>query len=151
MPRIDGQLVDQAEDARVFDEGVIHRREVNQADFAWFPVVAVHDVRDNFLEDHLIKREEEIKPVAIVELCRDIPRVIVDERDDVFEAKPRNIVFRDIIRLPLELHAIDVLESVVEERDERAALAAAEVADTVPPPVDRCGSDQAWGRFLFAC
>ena len=136
-------MVDQAENACVFDEAVVHRREVNQADFARLPVVAVHDVRDDLLEDHPIEREEKIKPVAIVELHRDIPRIVIDERDRVLQSEPRDIVFRDFIRLPLELHAIDVLESVVEERHERAALAAAEVAYTIPPPVDRCEFDRA--------
>ena len=151
LPRINGQLVDQAEDARVLDERVIHRREVDQTNLARMPVIAVHDVRNDFLKDHVVEREEEIEPVAVVELRRNVARVIVDERDFVLQAEFLHIVFCDFIGLVLEFYAADVTEAVIEERDERAAFSATEIADTVPPPVDKHVSDPAWERFLSAC
>ena len=151
LPRINGQLVDQAEDARVLDERVIHRREVDQTNLARMPVIAVHDVRDNFFKDHVVEREEEIEPVAVIKLRRDVARVIVDERGLVLQAEFLYIVFCDFIRLFFELHTADMLEAVIEERDERTTFSAAEIADTVPPPVDKHVSDPAWERFLSAC
>ena len=87
LPRVDGELGRQAEDAGILDEAVIHRREVDQADFAVLSEVAVLDVPDDGLEDDLVEREEEIEPIVVVELLLDVARVVVDQRDRILEAE----------------------------------------------------------------
>ena len=86
LPRVDGELGRQTENAGGCDEAVVHRREVDQADFAVLSEVAVLDVPDDGLEDDLVEREEEIEPIVVVELLLDVARVVVDQRDRILEA-----------------------------------------------------------------
>lgn len=152
LSRVDGELGRQTKDAGILDEAVIHRREVDQADFAVLSEVAVLDVPDDGLEDDLVEREEEIEPIVVVELLLDVARVVVDQRDPVLEAELSDVLLRDVIRLLFVLDAADMVEAVVEEREERTAFAAAEVEDVVPPPpVDKRGICPAWGKSLSVC
>lgn len=87
LPRVDGELGCQTEDAGILDELIVHRRKVDQADLAVLAEVAVLDVFDDGLEDDVVEREEEIEPVIVVELLLDVARVVVDQRDRILEAE----------------------------------------------------------------
>ena len=146
LAHIDGELVRQVEDAALLDVIVPYGGEEDDVRVARQALDARLEVREDAAHDRLVKRQVEVKPVVSVDLRRELRGITPEELDAATEVQALHILLRDGINVRVVLDAADALEAVVEERDERAALAAAEVEDAVPPPVDKRGICPAWGK-----
>ena len=101
---IHSKLIRQTKDSCFQNELVIHGREIDDMHLSFLSGIAVRNNCNNRRKDFLVKREEEIEPVIIVQFILQIPSIIADQPGHVLQTEFPEIILKDCICLRLVFH-----------------------------------------------